>query len=146
MLKVFGSLQTSPFFALNEARALAEQGLVARKKQEILLLLYLIGGQFKGRKYDINLCFKNEWDIYCNSFPCISREKVKRVILKQFPDQGSKTLHITVTSGLYVGLGYMNIGNPLLLSSVSLLALHSLSLTLTSMCNLCDSNLLEKSY
>lgn len=34
------------FFALKEARALAEQELVARKKQAILLLLYLIGGKF----------------------------------------------------------------------------------------------------
>lgn len=34
-----------------------------------------------------------------NSFPYSSRGKVT-VILKQFPEQGSKTSHITVTSGL----------------------------------------------
>lgn len=45
-LALFGLL----VFALKEARALAEQEIVARKRQEILLLLYLIGGQFQGRK------------------------------------------------------------------------------------------------
>lgn len=38
------------FFALKEARALAEQELVARKKQANLLLLYFNRGQILGQK------------------------------------------------------------------------------------------------